>query len=98
MINIAQLAEFVKSSLAAINSGLAGGCYRLRSAQFSGEVVLENGTVVQQTVTTTPTGETISTVTETPSVQVTESTDSMEATTANGGDKIHGSTTTVTEI
>jgi len=96
MITTAQLPEFIKAAMTAITEAL-DGCYRLRELEVSGEVALADGSVVLQTVTTTPNGETISTVTEAPTVQTSESTDSMEANTQNGGDKIHGSTTTVTE-
>lgn len=97
MITTEQLKEFIKLTIAAINDGLADGCYRLRKATFSGEVALSDGTIVQQTVTTTPTGETISTVTEAPTTQTQETSDTMEANTQNGGDKISGSRVEVTE-
>lgn len=93
------LVEFMVSTEEALKEAASNGCtgYRVREFSVSGEVMLADGTVVQQTVVNEPLTDGKTITTEEKSTQAQTSKDSMSGKEQRGGDKIGGRTVTTTE-
>lgn len=101
MVTTSQIRALVKDAIQEVEAALAAlteegcGSYRLRSFEIAGEIASPDGTVAAQTVTQTPLGDNVTVTEETKSLTSQESADTLSSTTANGGEKITGSRTTV---